>query len=451
MDSLYPDIWNIILDFLDLDEIKYASLACKFLYRVCNDYMYKYYWWKKPSFTKIKAIHLETIYKIRQKAKKIIVVCDSDTFLIGKECTHLIAQSCPKEWKMQYLDYLEILDTQFDINIPIPVERLILPEYNVSIPEKVKSLVFFGCSPYCDSLKLENLPSHLKHLEFKHSQFDKSLDNLPSGLLSLKLPFDFNQSIKNLPSGLKVLKFDSGSLFNQPIDNLPSTIETLSLDRAFNQPVTRFPSHLKKLKMLLDSFSPDYFKVMPETLTKLHIMSIAPLMVPDLSERFPNLIDFRIFAKFLNKKIDFLPKHITRLDLSSDRIDIETIVWPQQLEKLTISGVEYLDDDNLPSTLKYLNVSFLSCEMTNFTQDIPEGIVEFVIEDDAIVDGYDFERNPIIFNLPSTLKILRLPELFQGKLIIPDGLTLLECCINHFEDMIISPLTRKNLVVKLLD
>jgi hypothetical protein len=115
--------------------------------------------------------------------------------------------------------------------------------------------------------QLNNLPSSLKHFSLEGIYPSKSIDHLPSSLISLfcnhlSLPIDhlplfittltlghrFGEPIDHLPPSLTSLEFDIiNNQFNHPIDNLPSSLTRLVLSGIFNQPIDYLPSSLTSL------------------------------------------------------------------------------------------------------------------------------------------------------------------------------------------------------------
>ena len=77
------------------------------------------------------------------------------------------------------------------------------------------------------------------------SNFDKSVDNLPSNLTLIILGDGFNKSVDNLPYSLTHLQL--GFWFNKTVDNLPCSLTHLTLGKQFNQFVDNLPCSLTYL------------------------------------------------------------------------------------------------------------------------------------------------------------------------------------------------------------
>jgi hypothetical protein len=94
-----------------------------------------------------------------------------------------------------------------------------------NLPKEIKELVL----SYNYDKNLDNLPN-LTHLTI-FGKFNNPINNLPLTLLFLRFAdSQFNNSIDSLPSGLKMLVLDCRCRFNQSFDNLPSSLEFLDID-----------------------------------------------------------------------------------------------------------------------------------------------------------------------------------------------------------------------------
>lgn len=121
-----------------------------------------------------------------------------------------------------------------DINQPLDKNNLL------------KNLVYLNIDNYLFNNKLDDLPSTLKHLTFRCSDYKHSLNNLPDGLVHLVL-YDYKNSIDNLPKSLTHLELLYK--FNQSIDQLPN-IKNLKINELFNKPIKYLPNSLRKLNLL---------------------------------------------------------------------------------------------------------------------------------------------------------------------------------------------------------
>ena len=94
---------------------------------------------------------------------------------------------------------------------------------------------------------VDNLPSSLIYLTFGN-KFNCTVDNLPSSLLNLTFGNKFNQIVDNLPSSLLNLTF--GYEFNQIVDNLPLKLSVLTLGKKFNQSLNNLPCSIISIKFI---------------------------------------------------------------------------------------------------------------------------------------------------------------------------------------------------------
>lgn len=95
--------------------------------------------------------------------------------------------------------------------------------------------------------KIDFIPPYLLHLHLELGSFNRKVDHLPIGLLTLKLGHFFNQKINHLPLSLKSLEI--GNLFNQRVDRLPHGLERLILGYGFNRRVDKLPTSLIYLSL----------------------------------------------------------------------------------------------------------------------------------------------------------------------------------------------------------
>lgn len=163
----------------------------------------------------------------------------------------------------------------------------------------------------CHSLIFSGL---LTNLEFLFGNFNKSVNNLPSFLTSLKLGREFNLSVNHLPpttpltsyfwsilqskinclpSSLSHLVFDKiVGIFDQPIDSIPSSIiHHLTLSHIFNQPISVLPPRLTHL-----SFGAKFNQFIDGCLP-------------------PTLVEFNLGAEFL-QPITIIPPTLERVKLA---------------------------------------------------------------------------------------------------------------------------------------
>jgi hypothetical protein len=109
-----------------------------------------------------------------------------------------------------YNDNIIIVKPQFDEDINL-----------IEFDNTILSLVF------SDYNKIEHIIEKIYYIKnFKESNFNCSVDNLPSTLLNLTFGHNFNCTVDNLPQNLTNLTF--GYYFNQSVDNLPQNLTNLT-------------------------------------------------------------------------------------------------------------------------------------------------------------------------------------------------------------------------------
>ncbi len=91
--------------------------------------------------------------------------------------------------------------------------------------------------------KYEN--NNFQGLENIVSNFNQSIDNLPSSITHLTFSHNFNQLVDNLPSSITHLTF--GYYFNQTVNNLPRFIEYIKLPISYDKKILNIPKRLKKI------------------------------------------------------------------------------------------------------------------------------------------------------------------------------------------------------------
>lgn len=214
------------------------------------------------------------------------------------------------------------------------------------IPPKLEKLILFGNW----NSELKNLPKSLKSFGFDrfNSNFNKSVDNLPTNLETLKLAEFFDQKIDHLPSNLNKL-FISVS-FNQKIDNLPSKLTILHIDGFFNQKIDHLPS----------------------TLIELFLTS------SDFNQKIDNLpsglIKFRLLSQYFNNKLEKLPSNLKYLELDLENFNQEIDHLPKSLLKLDFCSKKFNKTvDNLPEGL--LNLVFISRVPKSSMNKLPKSLI----------------------------------------------------------------------------
>lgn len=210
---------------------------------------------------------------------------------------------------------------------------------------------------------LDYLPHSVKSIVFDDtSMYDNHIDNLPSGLIYLKLPEGYTHSISSLPSNL----------------------ETLILSQ-YEKPITNLPFGLK-------CFSNDNFNIMGNLPLTLKI-----LQCPNILSYYDNLIGLKnlsslkfdmydnISNKNETKKYDLSKLPIKYLEISCDIILMDNIILPDTIEQMIIFDTKtnlskkYVSPPptpKLPNKLKILEIK--TNRILNI--ELPDTIINFVLK-----------------------------------------------------------------------
>lgn len=163
------------------------------------------------------------------------------------------------------------------INLPPTIQSIVLNsnKFNRTLNELPKSLL---------SLKIVYSDPITK------SKFNQSVDNLPDTLTSLYIDTDyFNQSLDYLPDGLQKLTINNNEHFNQPIDKLPKSLVSLGIRYCdeFNQSTNNLPENLQSLEIsCCDNFNQQIDKL-PPYLKSLKIMECESFNYTQSQDKFP--------------------------------------------------------------------------------------------------------------------------------------------------------------------
>lgn len=191
-----------------------------------------------------------------------------------------------------------------------------------------------------------SLVPNLISLELIKDEFNLPIDNLPSGLISLKTSRHFDQSVDNLPSKLKYLELNS-KYFNQSVDNLPSKLKYLELSSHFNQKVNLLPSELLTLKINKDN-------------RNYGVTGPAPLNFPsyfnqNIDQLPSSLLNITIGGRF-NQPINKLPEKLTNLSLFSYNFQQRLTTFPPNLNSITLNKNYNQNLDHIPSHIKITKI-----------------------------------------------------------------------------------------------
>ena len=102
------------------------------------------------------------------------------------------------------------------------------PEFNKELDYDLLSgykKVIFSNYELIDDLFDKYLNNDFKNLTYKDSNFNQSVDNLPSSITHLTFGFHFNQKVENLPSSITHLTF--WYCFNQEVNNFPKELKKI--------------------------------------------------------------------------------------------------------------------------------------------------------------------------------------------------------------------------------
>jgi len=145
---------------------------------------------------------------------------------------------------MKYYDYMEILYTK--------TGEIILKEDKYDI--------------YIQDPEFIELLANAKHIQLD-DEFNRALDFLPHGIISIYTGAKFNQPLNNLPLSVKIIKisyyissmYDWQCNFNQELNGLHYGVEQLVLINAnngnYHKPIDNLPPTLKYLKIINSLFS----------------------------------------------------------------------------------------------------------------------------------------------------------------------------------------------------
>ena len=277
--------------------------------------------------------------------------------------------------------------------------------------------------------------------------------NIPKGLQTLELPYEYTQPVHALPDGLRNLRMSPNSEVSVDIlpplllrlqagtllvkrKNLPRQLKVLRLSH-FDVPITEedfFPAGLESCQ--IDYFTP-FFGRLP--VTKFLRLGHTP---SPLSEgMFPEGISSLMMLDYnetLGERV--LPDSLKTLILSAYRQPLQANVLPRGLISLTMDTFnDSLDEHVLPSSLESLKLGRFNQSLT--TYDLPRELKSLTmmkydheLEQDVLPTGlislvmnmFDQPLNAGV--LPPYLKTLQLDHFNQplNARVLPDSLEHLD-------------------------
>lgn len=120
-----------------------------------------------------------------------------------------------------------------------------------NLPDSLKFISMVSQYSCKFNLEIKSLPQSLEEL-YLPSYFNQSVDFLPPRLKILFLSKNFNKSLFNLPDGLIKLALPKGGFFNESINSIPDTIEELRINESYAKDIKKLPSNLVSLQIHQD-------------------------------------------------------------------------------------------------------------------------------------------------------------------------------------------------------
>ena len=220
-------------------------------------------------------------------------------------------------------------------------------------------------SDYYDNIK-QNKSNNITHFIF--NDFHKKIQ-IPDS--TIHLIYNSNEYIFNLPKSVLYLIFVNS--FNQPVGhqeckdincphNLPKNLLYLKFSNNFNQPVEHLPNSIKYLK-----FGYHFNQLVGH-------QGCEDTKCP---RNLPNSITYLTFGQLFTEKINKFPNSLIKLTFC-DTSNINNLPF---IEKLTIYFQKNLEINNIPITIKHIeinnkkyihllkNIPF-DCIITNFQNKI---------------------------------------------------------------------------------
>jgi len=257
--------------------------------------------------------------------------------------------------KYRYKDYVNSSYIN-DIKDPYIVEKFVVKSAGCfkSIPKTVKIIHFQNDYGLYNDIKY---PDKLeKVIIWSYNNTSLKSFNFPDTIEELEIYHMFNNDLNTLPKKLKKLHIDS--LFNKNINKLPESLEELNLiGTKFDQPIECLPKSLKKL-CLGYRFNHDLnTNNLPSSLEYLQVYG---LFDKDLNDLPKNTKTLCIHSK-MNINLSKISKYVETLIINDSTISESLIICdlPENIKRLILNS-HYIEIINLPNSLEYLELSYLS-------------------------------------------------------------------------------------------
>ena len=285
-----------------------------------------------------------------------------------------------KNWREYFCDFNKPI-TKYPKNIKNLVINFTQYDYEIVLPPSIEKFVVNIRIP---SFPLKNLPENLK--DFFLSNYNDKILELPPNLVELRIDYSCCD-ILVLPVSLKRMEF---FYLEGEIGDLPDGLETLMV--IGNTEIFRkYPKSLIKLKI---HYSNWLMENLSENLQKLTIYDISEANNVNFDNLPQNLTKLRLFGR-TRSNFDNLPCTLKFLDMSGlHLIDDQPLDFlPYGLEILKLPENKYNTPvHNLPGNLKKL---FLGNDFKQEMQNLPTGLEKL------------FVKNPKIKgDLPETTEII---------------------------------------------
>jgi len=264
--ALTDDALLLVMEFLDLEDLKNATLANRQLTRLARREMVRNFFWKYTPevMQKIHPIHIVVDATWYEAYLKDPLVEEVQSIWLTLEMVHFQHIRLPARVENAYFE--NVSAANIDLSHNTRLERL---EFSETLDAQgfngplllPPSLRYLQVGPSLLDYQLD-LPLWLRHLRFEedtyYSEYDQPL-KLPENLKVLHLGQRYNQPLI-LPMHLEVFKM--GDQFNQPINfphtltylvmgnnfsqhvQIPDAVQWLTLGSSFNQPNIVLPSSL---------------------------------------------------------------------------------------------------------------------------------------------------------------------------------------------------------------
>ena len=308
--SLTKDAMSVVLQFLELEDLKNVSLASRKMTQLARQAMINNYTWDYTP---------EMMQKIRPK---MIVV--------------------RSEWFEQYLEDPNIFETNLITHVHFELDNLHIGNL-MKVPDSIESVVFSNVT--ADIIDLSG-NTYLTEVDFEETEEHEDGFNgillLPSSVTHLDLGPGFNQPI-GLPPNLNYLGFNEGifnSVFNQPFpEGLPSTLKQLHLGGDYNQ-LLNLPRGLEIFHMGADFNQPVQ---LPDGLRQF-------IMGHDFNQpiHIPNSVEWLVFGASFNQPNIVLPSNLR--SFSSYSIIDGLYTFPCEVETIRIRQDSTCEIVILPGT-----------------------------------------------------------------------------------------------------